>query len=388
MKLFSAIKKLMSTHVAEFRIPLPHPFIWFFGNVMYSARSKRRKVLMEFNETMTLVSESGQPLAEGLRRTFLDMKYSKARSVGYRTLGNLQQGWSIADAVDIQSWFFPRFYRDLVRVGYETARLPEMFKSLGKFLENSQAMLNYLIRSIFYPVLVIGCFAFPIIALIMIKVIPTFKEVFAEFENEMPWLTVKLIDTGRWVNYRFYELILPLIFLVLIALPIVIERVGSSSMCHWIALRIPFVRRIAQLHFGAWAARILSMLLKTGLPLDEALERASTFSMGGLHRKDFKRYAEGVRNGMTLADCIKEKSSFTETFQWYASMGESTGDLTNTLEKCADAYSERLRHFFAVAKQVLDPMWVLGLSLVVGWIVIACYSPLFSLIDELSQWGF
>jgi type IV pilus assembly protein PilC len=238
-----------------------------------------------------------------------------------------------------------------------------------------------------YPVVVIT-FAVLIVAGIMVAVVPKFKEIFADFGTELPPMTVMLITISSW----FVEgtppgwailLVSPLAFILLMKL----LRVSASGRygVDMAKLKIPVMGNILAKTAVARFTRTLGTLLAAGVPILEAINITKETSGNEVYGRALGSVHDEIREGESFANPLRAAKICDSIVVNMIDVGEETGDLDKMLIKIADNYDEEVETLVDGLVSLLEPIMVVALGGIVGFIVIALFLPLVTLINAVSS---
>ncbi|MFC1735209.1 type II secretion system F family protein [Candidatus Hydrogenedentota bacterium] len=339
-----------------------------------------------FNEQLEGVVTGNHPLAPALAHVAREMRSKRMREAVETLQRDIDQGMSLEEALERQDGAFPSLYIRMIGAGEKTGSLSTILSQLTDYAHTVADLRDRIVEAVVYPSILItfGCF---LVAFLAIKVMPTFREVFAEFESEMPWLTVKILDLSYVFRTRWMT---PAVILACVILlfgwnrQLRHRRGRGIALLDMLVLHVPFFGRLIRTDILSRMARAMATLLRAGVPLDEAFELSAACADNGRFQDVTHRIATEVRNGSTLADAMDSEPIFPLTWLWLVGVGETSGSLPDTFERLGETYKRRVEHRAKMIAVVLPIVTVLLLGLFVGTLVLALYMPLFSLVDSLS----
>ncbi|MCA9032257.1 MAG: type II secretion system F family protein, partial [Planctomycetaceae bacterium] len=233
-----------------------------------------------------------------------------------------------------------------------------------------------------YPVAVITV-ATCIVGFIMYWIIPKFKDIFIGFGVELPKITQVLIDMSDMVvKYWFLIPVIP--FSMWLLIKIIKKNKTGAYIIDRIALKLPILGAIIGKSTVARTCRTLGTLIASGVPILEALSIARDTAGNEVFRKAFDHIHASIREGETMAVPLRETRIVDDLVVNMVDVGEETGALDNMLYKVADVYDEEVSVLVESLVSLLEPIMVVVLGLIVGFIVIALFMPLVKLLNDLS----
>jgi type IV pilus assembly protein PilC len=277
---------------------------------------------------------------------------------------------------------FDNLYVNMVKAGEAGGALEIILQRLAEFKERSQSLKRKVQGAMIYPVAVITV-ATGIVGFIMYWIIPKFKKIFQDFGIELPGITIALINISDWVVDYFY--LIPAIPLVMwLMVKIIRKNKTGEYVVDWMWLHVPLLGSIVEKSVVARTSRTLGTLISSGVPILEALIIARDTSGNAVFRRAFDNIYAAIREGESMAVPLKEARIVDDLVVNMVDVGEETGALDTMLYKVADVYDEEVSVLVEGLINLLEPIMVVILGLIVGFIVIALFMPLIKLLNSLS----
>jgi type IV pilus assembly protein PilC len=233
-----------------------------------------------------------------------------------------------------------------------------------------------------YPCVVI-LVAFGILSFIMIVVIPKFKQIFQDFGMKLPKITQTLLDISDFMVDFFWIVPVVLVGLFILWKLVRLHRTGRF-VTDWIKLHLPIIGKIIQKTVIARTTRTLGTLVSSGVPILESLSIVKETANNAVYERMYQRVFESIREGETIAQPMKESRLMDDMVVNMVDVGEETGDLDKMLYKIADYYDEEVDVAVQSLVKLLEPLMVVFLGVCVGFIVIALFYPMLSILEKLS----
>jgi type IV pilus assembly protein PilC len=222
-----------------------------------------------------------------------------------------------------------------------------------------------------------------LVTFIMIFIIPKFKKIFEDFDTDLPAMTQTLIGVSDWMfNYWYFLFIAPIAFWLFIK--IVKKNKTGAYVVDWCSLRIPLIGKILHIGTIARVTRTLGTLIASGVPILEGLIIARDTAGNAVFVRAFDNIYSAIREGETIAVPLKEARIVDDLVVNMVDVGEETGALDDMLYKVADVYDEEVEVRVESLVSLLEPIMVVVLGLIVGFIVIALFLPLIKLLNDLA----
>ena len=295
---------------------------------------------------------------------------------------DVESGNTLSEAMAKNPKAFDNLYVNMVKAGEASGALEVILQRLAEFKERAQSLKRIVQGAMIYPVAVI-LVATGIVGFIMWAIIPKFKKIFADFGTKLPEMTEWLMwMSDMVVNYFYLFPAVPIGIWVMIKI-IKKNKVGEYVV-DYIWLKIPVIGTIVSKSITARTCRTLGTLIASGVPILEGLIIARDTANNAVFVKAFQNIYVAIREGESMAVPLKEARVVDDMVVNMVDVGEETGALDVMLYKVADTYDEEVKVLVDAMVSLLEPLMVVVLGLIVGFIVIALFMPLIKLLNDLS----
>ncbi|MBX3449130.1 MAG: type II secretion system F family protein [Planctomycetaceae bacterium] len=340
------------------------------------------KKLTTFTRQLSTLQDAGLPILRSLRILENQAKPGPLKNCLYGVIDDIESGSTLSEAMAKQPKAFDNLYVNMVKAGEAGGALEVILQRLAEFKERQQSLQRKVKGAMIYPGAVITV-ATLIVGFIMYYIIPKFKKIFEDFGTELPGITVVLIETSdAVVNYWYLGPVIPLS--IWIMLKIIKKNKTGAFIVDWVSLKIPLLGQILRKSIIARTCRTLGTLVASGVPILEALAITRDTSGNAVFVKAFDHINSAIREGESIAVPLKETRTVDDIVVNMVDVGEETGALDNMLYKVADVYDEEVSVLVEGLVNLLEPLMVVVLGLIVGFIVIALFMPLIKLLNDLS----
>src|SRR3954468_10296102 len=297
---------------------------------------------------------------------------------------DVEAGLSLSAALERHPDIFNELYVAMVAAGETGGILEDTLKRVADQLEKDASLRRQIKSAMVYPIVIFSFAGIVVIALVAFLV-PVFEGVFKDFGGELPAITKVTVSFSHLVTRQPY-----IIIGVVVGVVWAFRRWKNSERGHeqWdrIKLRFPFkigdvVQKVALARF----ARTYSALIAAGVPMLEAIEITGKTSGNVVVEKAMNAVHESVRNGGTIAAPMRtEPDAFPGMVVQMVAVGEETGALDSMLSKTADFYEDEVEAAVKALTSILEPIMIIFVGGIVGFIVIAMYMPLFKVYDQIK----
>jgi type IV pilus assembly protein PilC len=291
---------------------------------------------------------------------------------------DVETGTSLAAAFRKYPLHFDALFCNLVAAGEQAGILESLLDRLATYKEKILAIKSKIKSALFYPIAIIVV-AFIIMAVIMIFVIPAFKQVFTSFGADLPAPTLFVMGVSDYF-VRYWYLIFPAIiggvwgFLELWKRSIPVQIYMDRLM-----LRLPLFGDLIRKSTIARWTRTLSTMFAAGVPLVEALDSVGGAAGNHVYLVATKEIQRKVSTGTSLTTSMQESNVFPNMVTQMVSIGEEAGSLDAMLGKVADFFEQEVDDTVEALSSLMEPMIMVVLGVLIGGMVIAMYLPIFKL---------
>jgi type IV pilus assembly protein PilC len=296
---------------------------------------------------------------------------------------DIEAGLSFSDALERHPKVFTPLYVAMVRAGEAGGVLEDSLERISDQLEKDDSLRRQVKSAMAYPIVV---FSFALLVLIgMIAfIVPVFVGVFKDFGGELPMITRFTVGLSNMVTGQWYILIA-----VAIGSFVGFRKWKSSSWGRpqWdqFRLRIPFNigKTVQKIALARWS-RTFSALYGAGVPIMQAIEVTGQTAGNSVVDRAMAAVVESVKSGGSIAAPLKEAPIFPPMVAQMIAIGEETGNLDTMLSKVADFYEDEVAAAIKALTSILEPVMIVLVGGIVGFIVVAMYMPMFKVYDAIK----
>lgn len=355
------------------------------GYYVHSVRARglsgaTRKIKLEpfliFNQQFLTLIKAGLPILNSLQMLAQSQKNPHFAAQIRNVAERVKTGESLSNAFDAQG-AFPPIYTTTLLAGERSGNLDEVLNRYLAFQRISLTFRKKLQASLIYPclliVLVTGLFIF-----LVSFVVPRFALLYSQLGSRLPAITLAMLDFGRGAQH-YILFVLGAIALIVFFLRRWSRTESGSDTLDGIRVRLPIFGKIWLKYQVALFSRTLSTLLLGGLPLVPALETAARSISSRRIGRAVYRSVGSVREGKGLANSLRSTRIFPDLSTEMIEVGESTGALPQMLNSVAEFFEEDVQTALTAALSLIEPAILIVMGVVVAFILIALYLPIFSM---------
>ena len=291
---------------------------------------------------------------------------------------DVETGSALAAAFRKFPLYFDALFCNLVQAGEQAGILETLLDRLATYKEKILAIKSKIKSALFYPIAIIAV-AFIITAVIMIFVIPAFKEVFSNFGADLPAPTLVVMAISDWFVANWY-IFFPVIGAAIYGFLEAWKRsIGVQVFMDRMMLRLPVFGDLVRKSSVARWTRTLSTMFAAGVPLVEALDSVGGAAGNYVYAQATKQIKQEVATGTSLTAAMQNTGVFSNMVVQMVSIGEETGALDAMLGKVADFYEQEVDDSVEALSSLMEPVIMVVLGTLIGGMVIAMYLPIFKM---------
>jgi type IV pilus assembly protein PilC len=346
-------------------------------------RYKRGKAITErditmFTRQLATMMKAGVPLLQAFDIVAKGTDNQSVAKLFTDIKGDVETGTSLSQAFRQYPLYFDQLFCNLVEAGEQAGILDDLLDRLAMYKEKMQAIKGKIKSALFYPIAVLGVAAI-VVVVIMLFVIPAFKDVFSNFGAELPAPTLIVIAMSDFFVARWY-----IIFGVLFGVFYFTKQAWKRSPAVQMAmdrfmLKLPIFGNVLRKATIARWLRTLSTMFAAGVPLVEALDSVGGASGNIVYLQATKKIQQEVSTGTGLTVSMQNAKVFPNMVLQMAAIGEESGALDSMLGKSADIYEREVDDAVEALSSLMEPLIMVVLGTVIGGLVVAMYLPIFKM---------
>lgn len=343
----------------------------------FGISTSRKKDILTFTTELAALLGAGLPLDRSLKIMSEISESAKMQEITRAVLKSIREGSSFSEALGKHPESFDRLYVNMIRAGESGGVLDSVLGKLSEFLETQSELRSHVVSSLIYPIILVLTSGISI-AILLTFVLPKFSAIFTEFGTALPLSTQILLGFSNFIQSYWWAIIAALAVAV-IGIRSYIKTVKGRLA--WDEIKIKFLRDIITKLETARFCRTLGTLLKSGVPLLQALANSRDLINNSVISSTIDAISRGAKEGKGISAPLLEAGVFPPLALSMIKVGEETGHLDEMLTKVAVIYEKSLRESVKRFISLLEPVLILMVGLIIGFIIISILVSIFSIID-------
>ncbi len=335
------------------------------------------KDLVVFTRQFATMIDAGLPLVQCLDILGRQQDNKTFKKILVQVKEDVEAGSTFADALKKHPKAFDDLYINLVAAGEVGGILDTILNRLAAYIEKALKLKKQIKGAMTYPATVVGI-AFVVIAVILVFVIPTFEQMFADFGGALPAPTQFVINLSNFVQDYILAIIGGIIFLIFAFKRIYRTQRGRAKIDD-LALKLPIFGPLIRKAAVAKFTRTLGTMISSGVPILDGLDIVAKTAGNKTVEKAIYKVRQSISEGKTIAEPLEQSGVFPPMVCQMIAVGEQSGAIDTMLNKIADFYDDEVDDAVSALTSMLEPLLMLFLGTTVGGLVIAMYLPIFKL---------
>lgn len=331
-----------------------------------------------FVRQLATMMKAGVPLTQSFEIVADSLENPSMKELVLKIKAEIEAGSNFATALRKHPRYFDDLFCSLVESGEQSGALETMLERVATYKEKSELLKAKIKKAMKYPIAVIVV-AIVVTAILLIKVVPVFADLFAGFGAELPAFTQLVVNMSNWL-VKYYIVLFVIIGVIVVAFSEAKKRSKKfRDFLDRLALKLPIFGNIVYQAIIARFARTLSTTFAAGVPLIDALDSTAGATNNVVFYNATQRIKEDVATGQQLQFAMRTTNLFPSMVIQMVGIGEEAGSLEEMLDKAATYYENEVDNAVDGLTSLMEPMIMAFLGIVIGGLVVAMYLPIFQM---------
>ena len=348
---------------------------WFSKGVGGGSLSGRR--FLTLNQEMQVLIRSGLPILQVLDTLVDRMEAGGLLNTLQDIRTDVKGGSSLSDAFGRFPKMFPQLYVASLRAGEQSGDLPITLNRYIEYQKRVEAIRAKVRSATFYPAL-LAVAVTVVLGFLMLYVIPSFTQVYADADMQLPLLTRIVIALADGL-VAWLPLWLPALLFSLFLLRTYARTDGGAFMVDRIKLRLPFFGVLLQEYALSTFCRTFSITLASGIPVVQAMQMSQGTLNNRVQEQRLANAVKRIEEGARISEALEQTGNFPIIALRMIGVGESSGSLTDMLTDVSDYYEDEVERRLDRLTTMVEPLMMMTMGLLIGGIVVAMYIPIFQM---------
>lgn len=344
---------------------------------VFSFRKAHQKDVLLLTRQLSSLIQSGVNILNSLSIVSIQANNKYLKAVLDDIITKIKDGKSLSESLSGHPRLFSGLYTSMIHSGEVGGNLDETLRRLAGFLDKEEELKNSIRAALAYPAFVFSVGALTVIILLTF-VIPRLVTMFEDMGQVLPLPTRILIGLSGALRI-YWWLILALIAISVFLLKRFSDKEGGRARLDRLKLKLWIWGGIVLKNETSRLMRTLSLLLSSGIPIIYALDISTLTAENQVLKQELEKFKEQINSGRSLSDCLKNSRMFPAFVTNIITVGEESGTLERSLLRIADDYEKEVDRSLKVLTRMLEPVIILVMGLIVGFIVLSMLLPIFQI---------
>lgn len=309
-------------------------------------------------------------------------KNQKLKSILEVVYNDLMKGKMLSESFAKYPKTFPVFFRNMVEIGETSGKLDLIFERLADYYEKEAKTKRKIKSALSYPIFLL-IIAFAALAVIAVFVMPNFSSMFDQFGADLPGISKAVINVSTFIQENILNIIL-YVFLIIVIFILLGKLKSVRRLYDKIKLNMPFFKNLTIASITSRFANGFSVLLNSGIPLLSCVNTISKLLGNKIVEEKLQVVKNEISSGRTVAKSLETINLFPDMLIEMISVGESTGNLEEVLNKITDYFEEQLDIEIKSMTAAIEPVMIIFIGLIVVVVLLAIFLPMLELMSAIE----
>ena len=342
-----------------------------------------KRDLSVFCRQFTSILNAGVTVVEALNMLADQTQNKTLVKTLRKTSESVQQGETLAASMAKHPKVFPEMFVNMVEAGEVSGSLEEAVSRMGTQFEKSAKLAGIIKKAMIYPIAVIAV-ALIVLIVMSTAVVPKFAEMFASMGSELPGSTKAVMALADFLINKWWLLII-IVISVIVGLRMFGKTDKGKEVFGTIAIKIPIIGSVNVKTQSASFARTMSTLVSSGMGISQSLEICAKAMKNILYKNALIKAKQEVEQGVNLSVPIRRAKVYPTLVPNMIAIGEETGNIETMLDKVAEYYEEEAELATQSMSELMQPIIIVVLGGLVGWMVLAMYQPMITMYGDMDN---
>ena len=338
--------------------------------------------LSYLSRDLSIYLKSGISLVKAIK--LLALRYKKNKKLGafFESISSsLDEGKSFYTAIEVQKALkIPEFYKQSIKISENGGLLEVVLLELAQFLKEQDRIKKQMSSAMAYPLFILFVSVL-MVGFMLSVIVPKITSIFTQFDKELPTSTAFVIKLGEFFSNNYMILLISLISFIVIFILLLNKSKPFKYFIDSILLKIPFINSLIELNELSRFSYMNSILIRSGIPIVQSIKLSANILKNTVIQKVFETASSKVVEGEKLSKILDTSKTYKvdTSFVHAIAIGEETSELSSILNNLADLYNESNKDKITIFLALLEPVMMLVVGSIIGFIVLAMLMPIFSM---------
>ena len=352
------------------------------GESRYFQKNMRNRDLIFWLTQLSTYIKSGIPLTDAVKILAQQDKKKRYKKVYDSLTYELTMGESFSEALKKQGNVFPGLLINMVKAAELTGELEDTLDEMSEYYNEKQETKDALVSAMTYPIIIL-VFAIIAVSFILIEIIPDFVDIYESINVEISGLTLIVLTASEWLQAKYAYLILGIIGITILYKVLYTNVKAFKTAMQYIFMHLPIIGKMIIYNEMALFAKTFAVLNKNNVLLTDSIDLLSKITNNEIYKMIMYDTISNLLRGDKMSLSFKDNWAVPEIAYYMITTGESTGEISEMLDKVSNFYKTQEKNLSDKLKTFIEPILIILLAVMVGFILIAVILPIFQMYNQL-----
>jgi len=361
------------------------PLIDFmYKDTSFMGKKMSTKDLIFWLTQLSTYIKAGLTLNDSIKILNTQMKGSKARGNAFKAISyELTLGESFSTALEKQGDMFPALLINMIKAAEASGTLIETLDDMSSYYTEMDATRKQMISALTYPSIIL-LFSFAVITFILIFVVPSFTEIYADYGAAISGITLIVVNVSDFLKANVLLIFIGMIIAIILILLAYKHIKAFRANMQILLMHIPIIKNLIIYNELTIFSKTFASLLRNNVFITDSMDILSKITNNEIYKAILYRTINNIVKGEKISEAFKDHWAIPEIAYYMIVTGESTGELDQMMQKVSDYYQGLHKNLVTNLKAFVEPVLISFLAIVVGLIIVAVIVPMFGIYDTIN----
>lgn len=350
-------------------------------NIEIGGKPKAKDMSL-FCRQFVSMTKAGVSILEALKLLTEQTENVKLKKATAEVRASVEKGMTLSDAMAEHPKIFSDLMVNLVAAGESSGSLDNALTRLAVQFERTTKTNGLIKKAMIYPIIIV-CLTIAIVVVMLIVIVPRYVTMFGELGTDLPKITMSVVNGSKFLQ-GYWMIYGPILIGVIVGIKMFSATSTGKHVFHKIVIKLPISKDLIIKQSSSMMARTLSTLMAAGVPLVEAVDITASTMTNVYFKEALEMCRDGILIGQPLSRPLQDCGLFPPMVYHMTRIGEESGSTEEMLTKLADYYDEEVEEAVGAFTAALEPLMIIVMAGVVGYIVTALMAPMLSMYNALN----
>ena len=352
------------------------------GESKYFQKNMRSKDLIFWLTQLSTYIKSGIPLTDAVKILAQQDKKKRHKKVYDSLTYELTMGESFSEALKKQGNVFPGLLINMIKAAELTGELEGTLDEMSNYYSEKQQTKDALVSAMTYPTIIL-IFAVIAVSFILVVIIPSFVDIYESIDVEINGLTLIVLSASEWLREKYLFLILGVVGVSILFKVLYTNVKAFKTAIQFFLMHLPIVGNMIIYNEMSLFAKTFAVLNKNNVLLTDSIDLLSKITNNEIYKMLMYDTISNLLRGDKMSLSFKDNWAVPEIAYYMITTGESTGEISEMLEKVSEFYKIQETNISNKLKTFIEPLLIVLLAIIIGFILIAVIMPIFQMYNQL-----